>query len=113
MNTPPPDETRERMTTDDQLAEDVRGVLEGAGLTDRPEEYGDGIHGWRCEYPDRYGRCDCLPDLRDDLIHLIREREAAAWDEGEASVELTDEDRRVELAYAGYNPYRQETDHAE
>src|SRR5699024_2202558 len=83
------------MTTDDQLAEDVRGVLEGAGLTDRPEEYGDGIHGWRCEHPDRYGRCDCLSALIDDLVRLVRDCEAAAWDDGEASVELTDEGWRV------------------
>lgn len=74
----PPDVTRARMTADDQLAEDVRGVLVGAGLTDRPEQFGDGIHGWRCEYPDRYGRCDCLTDLIDDLVRLVRERESVA-----------------------------------
>ena len=78
MTAPPPDETRERVTTDDQLAEDIRGVLVGAGLTDRPEQFGDGIHGWRCEYPDRYERCDCLADLIGDLVRLVRDRESAA-----------------------------------
>lgn len=66
------------MTADDQLAEDIRGVLVGAGLTDRPEQFGDGIHGWRCEYPDRYGRCDCLTDLIGDLVRLVRDRESSA-----------------------------------
>src|SRR5699024_12369131 len=99
MTTPPSDETRARMTTDDQLAEDVRGVLEGAGLTDRPEEYGDGIHAWRCAHPDRYGRCDCLSDLIDDLTHPRREREAAAWADGQASGEPGAAGGRVRIGY--------------
>ena len=55
------------MTTRDE----VRKVLEGLGLTDRPDEYGDGIHGWRCEHPDRYGRCDCFEEAVTAVMTLI------------------------------------------
>lgn len=54
---------------------DIRKVLEGWGLTDNPAEYGDGIHGWRCEHPDRYGRCDCFEDAVTDIMKLIYYRE--------------------------------------
>lgn len=53
----------------------VEGVLRGAGLTDRPEEFDDGIHSWRCEYPERYGRCTCFTELVDDFIALTRHQE--------------------------------------
>lgn len=26
-----------------------------------------GIHGWRCAYPENYGPCDCLDQLVDDI----------------------------------------------
>src|SRR5699024_12593684 len=80
-----------------------------AGLTDRPEQFGDGIHGWRCEYPDRYGRCDCLADLIGDLVRLVRDRASAAYDEGEASEELANEDARDVIVYAGHDSYRKRT----
>lgn len=53
----------------------VEGVLRGSGLTDHPEEFGDGIHSWRCEHPERYGRCVCFTELIDDLAALTRRRE--------------------------------------
>lgn len=35
---------------------------------------GNSIHGWRCEYPERYGPCDCVQELAvlivDGLAHL-------------------------------------------
>lgn len=46
-------------------------LLRGWGLTDRPEEFGDGIHSWRCEYPDRYGRCTCFEDCVRDLMKFM------------------------------------------
>ncbi|PMC76386.1 hypothetical protein [Brachybacterium sp. UMB0905] len=58
-------------TPNTNLAEQVRTYLEEVGLTDRPEEYGDGIHGWRCELPDLYGRCDCLDNVVADLVNLM------------------------------------------
>lgn len=26
-------------------------------------EPGSSIHGWRCEYPDRYGPCECVDEV--------------------------------------------------
>ena len=55
--------------------DEVRDLLRGLGLTDRPEEYSDGIHGWRCEHPDRYGRCNCFEEAVDAVMKLIGGRE--------------------------------------
>ena len=27
-----------------------------------------GLHGWRCQYPEAYGACDCVERLLDDLV---------------------------------------------
>lgn len=61
---------------------DVRKILEGWGLTDRPEEYGDGIHGWRCEHPDRYGRCECFENAVTDIMELIDSEHGDGFGEG-------------------------------
>lgn len=37
-----------------------------------PEYSRDGIHGWRCEYVDRYGPCQCFDDL---MAYLFDEPE--------------------------------------
>lgn len=47
-------------------------------------EYGDeagrGIHSWRCEYPDRYGPCDCVEGFaRDASARLADVLIAAGW----------------------------------
>lgn len=51
--------------------EDVALILQGWGLTDEPWEYGDGIHSWRCEYPDRYGKCECFANAVSDIMELL------------------------------------------
>lgn len=53
--------------------EQIATVLRGLGLTDEPDKYGDGIHGWRCEHPDRYGKCECFTSAVDDLYALLME----------------------------------------
>lgn len=53
--------------------EQVEAALRGLGLTDEPDKYGGGIHGWRCEHPDRYGKCDCFKNAVDDLHALLKE----------------------------------------
>lgn len=40
------------------------------------------IHSWRCQHPDRYGPCDCVSELVDNLMVLVTAGLAAAWDEG-------------------------------
>lgn len=32
-------------------------------MTDEGAAPGNSIHGWRCEYPDRYGPCDCVNEV--------------------------------------------------
>lgn len=54
--TPEPSEVAET-TAGEREVEALAKVLieEGAGV-------GSSIHGWRCEYPDRYGPCDCVDE---------------------------------------------------
>jgi len=33
---------------------------------------GSSIHGWRCEYPDRYGECDCVQETARDIVTAVR-----------------------------------------
>lgn len=68
------------------MSERIEEILRGAGLTDRPDEYGDGIHSWRCEHPDRYGRCGCFAELVDALTEHDRQVAERAWDEGRSAV---------------------------
>lgn len=36
------------------------------------ESPGSSMHGWRCEYPDRYGPCTCADDLVKDLMESLK-----------------------------------------
>lgn len=38
----------------------------------------DGIHSWRCEYPNVYGPCTCFAELLDDLVAAVTLRLDAA-----------------------------------
>lgn len=60
------------------LRSGLEEVLRRSGLTDHPEEFGNGIHDWRCEHPNRYGRCSYFSELIDDLIPVVKKHEAAA-----------------------------------
>ena len=51
---------------------------------------GNSLHSWRCEYPDRYGPCDCVPEtagvVLDDLaaagysvVRLPDRKDITAW----------------------------------
>lgn len=55
------------------MREHIEAFLRGIGLTDKPAEFSDGIHGWRCEYPDMYGQCACFDGVVQDLMEFIRE----------------------------------------
>jgi hypothetical protein len=62
-----------------------REAREGAlpAIEEVLSEYGlrtydrDGIHRWRCEYPDRYGPCDCFAEM----MQAIRDAALAAYEE--------------------------------
>lgn len=69
--------------------DDERDVLDralrGLGLTDEPDKYGDGIHSWRCEHPDRYGRCECFEEAISYILSALRkhsEPDTSTWEEG-------------------------------
>lgn len=47
--------------------ETIESILRGAGLSDEPEKYHSSIHSWRCEHPDRYGKCSCFQELLAEL----------------------------------------------
>jgi hypothetical protein len=34
-------------------------------------EPGASPHGWRCEYPERYGDCDCLNEMANDVLRAL------------------------------------------
>ena len=63
-------------------APDPAWVEAGAkALADEGGLPGSSIHSWRCEYPDRYGPCDCVPqtvvEILAAVVPLIREQIAA------------------------------------
>lgn len=35
-------------------------------------EPGNGLHSWRCEYPDRYGKCDCVELTAQMILAALR-----------------------------------------
>lgn len=52
--------------------QEVEMFLRGIGLSDEPDKFDSSIHSWRCEHPDRYGRCTCFQEVQRDLTKLIR-----------------------------------------
>ncbi len=48
------------------LRETVTRVLAENGVEGNYE-----MHSWRCNYPDRYGPCDCVETLIDELVEAI------------------------------------------
>jgi hypothetical protein len=51
--------------------EQVVAVLQGLGLSAEPDRFSDGIHSWRCAYPDRFGRCDCFDQAVGQVMALL------------------------------------------
>lgn len=43
------------------------------GINDMPDRYSDGIHSWRCQYPDKYSPCDCFKKALDELEEMVSE----------------------------------------
>lgn len=33
---------------------------------------GSSLHSWRCEYPDRYGECDCVPQTAKEILAALK-----------------------------------------
>lgn len=50
----------------DDTFERIKRVLVDNGL-----EPGYSLHGWRCEHPDRFGECDCVDGLANDIIRAL------------------------------------------
>ena len=52
------------------LEEVIRGVLVAYSID---ATHNQGLHGWRCEYVERYGPCYCFDELVDDLVLAVDE----------------------------------------
>ncbi len=87
---------------------DLARALEANGITATAP---DGMHSWRCEYPDRYGPCDCLAglsmsDLAAVLAPLLDQARAQAWDEGYEQAHADAEGGWYDEPQSRNNPYR-------
>ena len=58
----------------DELRERLRVVLAENGVDEGPAT----LHSWRCEYPERYGKCDCVAELVTDLVAVVAEARTEA-----------------------------------
>lgn len=71
----------------ERLAELIREEAIANGLA-QPGE----LHSWRCDYPDRYGPCDCLGEFVRDMTAAIApmvDRLARERDEARAALRQT------------------------
>lgn len=59
------------------LRERLRVVLAENGVDEAPAT----LHSWRCEYPERYGKCDCIAELVTDLVAVVTEARTEAADQ--------------------------------
>lgn len=46
-----------------------------------------GLHGWRCQYPDRYGPCTCYSDFLDALTTFVETRTEGLLNGYEGSID--------------------------
>jgi hypothetical protein len=55
------------------MSGDVERVAEALarGLLDEGAGPGNSLHSWRCEYPDRYGPCDCVTGVAQELAQAL------------------------------------------
>jgi hypothetical protein len=88
------------MPSREQVAEKVNKTLleEGAG----PDSE---LHSWRCEYPDRYGPCDCVGEaareVADALMPLFEQAVEQAFEQAfEQAVEQARNEALEEAAVA-------------
>ena len=81
----------------DELRERLRVVLAENGVDEAPAT----LHSWRCEYPERYGKCDCIAELVTDLAAVVAE----ARTEG-AIAALEDFDRRKSFGIENWRVHR-------
>jgi hypothetical protein len=52
------------MSSDPEFVPDPEAVERVVRVINREGgEPGNSIHSWRCEYPDRYGKCDCVEQI--------------------------------------------------
>jgi hypothetical protein len=63
-------------------------------LTDEGGAPGNSLHSWRCEYPDRYGECDCLTQTAESILAALDEIQAMDMDQPRRAVRLHRECRK-------------------
>lgn len=86
------------MTTSNNNRESIIQVLTDNGLSGSGE-----LHGWRCGYPERYGPCDCVATLADELAALAsRPTQPTTVERGKLIAEAKAVD--VAIATFGFKP---------
>lgn len=53
------------MTDEERVAAVVKVLTDNGGAP------GNSLHSWRCEYPERYGKCDCLEQTAAEIIAAL------------------------------------------
>lgn len=56
------------MTGDTTPISDEARKAAAKALLDEGGGPGNSFHSWRCEYPDRYGPCDCVQEVADSIL---------------------------------------------
>lgn len=87
------------------MSDAIEAILRAAGLTDKPGEFDSSIHSWRCEHPDRYGKCDCFQELVRELAEVERAAAEKAWDRCVNEMPIDPDWKNF---YSDNNPYRAE-----
>lgn len=86
--------------SDGDLRDALKKVLLSEGCSP-----GSSIHSWRCEYPERYGDCDCVGEVVDQLLPIIAahvaERERKLREEIAGEIGREQLDRHMEYGEAG------------
>lgn len=62
------------MTTDRKTFEIIRSALAAEAAGFGLPQGADGLHSWRCEYPDVYGACECFDEFVTECAVAIASR---------------------------------------
>lgn len=50
---------------------DPRVEIVARVINDNGGQPGNSIHGWRCQYPDQYGKCDCVEQTAREILAAL------------------------------------------
>lgn len=53
------------------MSEDPRIAVIARVISRVGGDPGNSIHGWRCEHPERYGKCDCVEQIARTILAAL------------------------------------------